>query len=102
MSKARRQKHKIQANQQRLQKWCKRICQKIRSYSYRQFCGRLQIHFLKNPRKNEPGICAEYTTQKLFEISIEGNIKEIGKIFVLEGTTEEIADDILKNDYDLL
>ncbi|WP_372370189.1 hypothetical protein [Candidatus Uabimicrobium sp. HlEnr_7] len=95
-----RRKNK-QIQTKKFQKWCKRVCQRIRScYSFTTKAS-LQLHFLKNPQKNQPGICIEYTTERVFSIDSNGYVDEIGRIFV-EGDNEDIILNIVRDDYDLL
>lgn len=101
MSKSRCKQRRVSMQKKKFKKWCKRICQTIKNKNGFPTKAKLQLHFLRNPQKNKPGICAEYTTRKLFEIFENGKIVQIGEIQI-DGASEDIIEDILKQNYYLI
>ena len=99
MKKMKRRNKQIQVR--KFSKWCKRVCQRIRSIHSFSTHTALQLHFLRNPQKDKPGLCIEYTTEKIFSIAANGQVEEVGRVFV-EGNNEGIIADILRDDYDLM
>ena len=99
MTKIRHKNKRLQSK--KFEKWCKRVCQRIRSSHSFSTTASLQLHSIKNPQRNEAGICIDYTTENVFSVTSQGQIKKIGRI-VVEGKNEGIIHSILQDDYDLL